>query len=114
MESIIIDGQVYVLSGPAAPKRKRRLVLSLIWTQNERENNLADAEMRHYDRAYALRSTFAQSFPDAPALTEVAYTSSTFCEWRYTLHDAQEKHLAWARSAKACRLIDSFCAQEEE
>lgn len=110
--NITINGRSYTPIDPPSPgKGKRKLTFSLIRTfpPDGYQGELVEQEWQQIaDRLRAFRVTFLYRFPEGNTLRETSHLLAGYSEYTYTLPDAQEVHISWARMARDIGLIDSF------
>jgi len=110
---ITIDGTTYRCRGPEAIiSSKRRLICSL--TRFFKKDGTPEySDGAFLERVHAFKSVFARVFPGAPAFSEVSCVFADFSEWKYWLSDIADRHVEWAKAAKACGLIDTYIVDYE-
>lgn len=84
------------------PVSKKRLILSLFLDYT------SDLYSAIHARERTLQEVFAHKFPEAMKFTRCIQEFPGGSDWRYILRDAKDEHIEWAKSAKACGLIDSY------
>lgn len=109
LANLTINGKTYALKDPPA-RAKRRLTLSLVRAIGMGgSSDQIEQEWQHIrDRAHALRTAFTYRFPYTKPFREATRIESSSQEWVYVLPEAEEPHIAWARAARDCGLIDNF------